>query len=118
MNYTKEQTKHIVHEYSKSPTKETVDILASETGKSSKSIIGKLSREGVYQRSVYTTKSGDAPITKVDLVSLIASNLDYDDSRHLFDGLEKAPKQVLILLEEETRYETVPLGLAKDRWNK
>ena len=103
MNYTKEQTEYIVITYSANPTKETVDKLAHETGKSSKSIIGKLSREGVYRRSVYTSKSGAAPITKIDLVSLIASNLDLDDSRHLFDGLEKAPKQVLILLEDETR---------------
>ena len=103
MNYTKEQTECIVNEYTVDPSKDTVEKLANKLGKSSKSIIGKLSREGVYQRSVYTTKSGDAPITKVDLVTIIASNLDLDDSRHLFDGLEKAPKQVLILLEQETR---------------
>ena len=78
-------------------------MLADELGKSNKSIIGKLSREGVYQRSVYVSKSGEAPITKIDLVSLIASNLDLDDKRYLLEGLEKAPKQVLILLQEATK---------------
>jgi len=103
MNYTKEQTEYMVSKYERNPEINTVNALAQELEKSSKSVIGKLSREGVYQRSVYTSKSGAAPITKIDLVSLIASNLDLDNNRHLLEGLEKAPKQVLILLEEETR---------------
>ncbi len=102
MNYTKEQTQYLIEQYESCPTKETVERLANKTGKSSKSIIGKLSREGVYQRTVYTTKSGCAPITKIELVSLIASNLDLDDKRFLLEGLEKSPKQVLILLEAAT----------------
>lgn len=101
MNYTKEQTAYIVSEYEKSPEMNTVNALADELQKSSKSVIGKLSREGVYQRSVYTSKSGAAPITKIELVSLIASNLDMYEG--LLEGLEKAPKQVLILLEESTQ---------------
>ncbi len=102
MNYTKEQTIKIVSHYEAEPTPETVAALATELGKSTKSIIGKLSREGVYQRSVYVTKSGDAPITKIELVSLIAGNLNLENSRHLLDGLEKAPKQVLFLIEKST----------------
>ena len=102
MNYTKEHTRKIVSHYESEPTPETVAALAEEMGKSTKSIIGKLSREGVYQRSVYVTKSGQTPITKVELVSLIASNLDLDGSRFLLDGLEKAPKQVLFLIEKKT----------------
>jgi len=102
MNYTKEQTQYIVEKYESDPTIETVNDLAEEMEKSSKSIIGKLSREGVYRRSVYTTKSGCAPITKIELVSLIASNLDLDEERQLLEGLEKAPKQVLVLLESRT----------------
>jgi len=105
MNYTKEQTLYMVSKYEKSPEMATVNSLAEELQKSSKSVIGKLSREGVYQRSVYTSKSGAAPITKIELVSLITSNLDLDNNRHLLEGLEKAPKQVLILLEQSTREE-------------
>jgi hypothetical protein len=103
MNYNDRETEYLVETYRQTPTPETVTMLADELGKSNKSIIGKLSREGVYQRSVYVSKSGEAPITKIDLVSLIASNLDLDDKRYLLEGLEKAPKQVLILLQEATK---------------
>ena len=103
MNYNDRETEYLVETYRQTPTPETVTMLADELGKSNKSIIGKLSREGVYQRSVYVSKSGEAPITKIDLVSLIASNLDLHDKRYLLEGLEKAPKQVLILLQEATK---------------
>tara|TARA_X000001382_G_C3144337_1_gene170735 strand:- start:232 stop:549 length:318 start_codon:yes stop_codon:yes gene_type:complete len=103
MNYNDRETEYLVETYRQTPTPETVTMLADELGKSNKSIIGKLSREGVYQRSVYVSKSGEAPITKIDLVSLIASNLDLEDKRHLLEGLEKAPKQVLILLQQSTK---------------
>ena len=64
MNYTQDQTAYMVEEYQNKPTRITVDRLAKELGKSSKSIIGKLSREGVYQRNVYKTKAGEMPVTK------------------------------------------------------
>ena len=57
-NYTREQTDFIVGTYSAEPCMETVKELAEKIGKSPKSVIGKLSREGVYQRSVYVTKTG------------------------------------------------------------
>ena len=75
---------------------DTVRELADELGKSTKSIIGKLSREGVYKRSVYVSKTGEAPITKVELVSRIAYALELPDDK--LEGLEKAPKQVLFTL--------------------
>ena len=50
MNYNEEQTKRIVEAYQSSPNRETVEALAKELSKSIKSIIGKLSREGVYRR--------------------------------------------------------------------
>ncbi len=103
MNYNDKETEYLVETYRQTPTPETVIMLADELGKSNKSIIGKLSREGVYQRSVYVSKSGLPPITKMDLVSLIASNLNLEDKRYLLEGLEKAPKQVLILLQEATK---------------
>jgi hypothetical protein len=102
MNYSSEQTTYIIEKYQNDPTPLRVQELAKELSKSTKSIIGKLSREGVYQRSVYVSKTGQAPITKIELVSLIASNLDLDNKRDLLEGLEKAPKQVLILLQEAT----------------
>ena len=47
MNYTKEQTEHIVKQYMEKPSMDSVRVLAVEMDKSIKSIIGKLSREGV-----------------------------------------------------------------------
>jgi coenzyme F420-reducing hydrogenase delta subunit len=99
-NYTKQQTDYIVGNYAADPNMETVNILAKELGKSPKSIIGKLSREGVYKRNVYVSKTGASPITKVELVSTIAYNLGLREER--LEGLEKAPKQVLFLLEKAT----------------
>ena len=100
MNYTREQTDYIVGVYESEPTMETVNQLAEELEKSPKSIIGKLSREGVYKRNVYVSKSGCAPVTKTELVTTIAYALGLEPDR--LEGLEKAPKQVLLLLEQET----------------
>jgi hypothetical protein len=98
VNYTEDQTKYIIEAYREKPNRETVESLAIELGKSIKSIIGKLSREGVYRREIYKTKSGDLPVTKVEIVSNIADSLGIEvDS--LF-GLEKTPKATLKILEE------------------
>tara|TARA_R110000744_G_scaffold329048_2_gene434564 strand:- start:242 stop:505 length:264 start_codon:yes stop_codon:yes gene_type:complete len=78
----------------------TVENLAEELGKSTKSIIGKLSREGVYERAIYKNKSGNLPVTKVELVSNIATNLGIE-MEHL-EGLEKAPKATLKALDLAT----------------
>jgi len=74
-----------------------VQLLARELEKSTKSIIGKLSREGVYKRAVYKNKSGGVPITKVELVASISDNLRIEIED--LDGLDKAPKSVLQALE-------------------
>ena len=75
MNYTEDQTKYMVDEYTNKPTRITVERLAKELDKTPKSIIGKLSREGVYRRSVYKTKTGESPVTKVELVAELAEAL-------------------------------------------
>ena len=92
-NYTEEQTTKIVAAYVADPTRVTVEQLALEYEKSLKSIIGKLSREGVYQRQSYKTKTGETPVTKEELVNEIATGLQLDPETLL--GLEKSPKQVL-----------------------
>tara|TARA_A100001201_G_C3965191_1_gene163925 strand:+ start:273 stop:584 length:312 start_codon:yes stop_codon:yes gene_type:complete len=93
MNYTKEQTEYIVEAYLNNPTRATVDNLAAKLERPPKSIIGKLSREGVYRRNFYTTKTGEDPVTKVELVTEIANNLN--TSEETLAGLEKAPKNTL-----------------------
>ena len=100
MNYTDDITSYIVFEYESSPTAKTVEKLADELGKSSKSIIGKLSREGVYQRAIYKSKTGEAPVTKVELVTNIAENLGIEIEYLV--GLDKSPKAALKALEVAT----------------
>lgn len=97
MNYTPEQTEYIVSEYMISPSRVTVNRLSEELNKTVKSIIGKLSREGVYRREVYTTKLGERPVTKLEIVENIAEALEMDGEE--LKGLDKTPKLVLRKLE-------------------
>ena len=92
-NYSESETAYMVELYKNSPTPDTVEILVEELNKSKKSIIGKLSREGVYRREVYVSKTGEKPVTKVEIVSNIADALGLEVSD--LEGLEKSPKEVL-----------------------
>lgn len=97
VNYTPEATTAIVAAYAASPTIETVEKLAAEYNKPKKSIIGKLSREGVYQKTAYITKTGEKPVTKLELVAQISDHLGIEEG---LEGLEKAPKSILQKLLE------------------
>ena len=97
MNYTPEIAAYMVAIYKANPTKETVELLSAELGKGVKSIIGKLSREGVYRRQVYVTKQGGSPITKTEIVANIAIALEFEPDDLL--GLDKTPKLILQKLE-------------------
>jgi len=99
VNYTEEQVDFMINQYNETPTRETVERLADELNKSIKSIIGKLSREGVYKKTEYLTKTGEKPITKRELVENIADKLDIDVTA--LAGLEKSPKLALKKLEEK-----------------
>ena len=96
MNYTPEMVERMKEVYLENPTREAVKLLAVEMDRSEKSIIGKLSREGVYQRQSYKSKTGEDPITKEALVVEIAEKLGVDN----LAGLEKSPKTVLKKLLE------------------
>lgn len=96
VNYTPEQVDLMKEQYTKNPSRETVENLAETLDKSIKSIIGKLSREGVYRKTVYKTKTGEDPETKKEIVESIANTLDIDYEP--VAGLEKSPKAALKLL--------------------
>ena len=98
VNYTPEMVDTMKSRYSANPTRETVEELANELNKSIKSVIGKLSREGVYQKTEYLTKTGEKPVTKRELVEKVAEILAVD--YQALAGLEKSPKSSLKLLEE------------------
>jgi hypothetical protein len=93
VNYTAEQTADLITKFGAG---ETVDALATFFGKSSRSIIAKLSREGVYKAKEYKTKSGGAVIAKEQYVDLIANALNVDAEK--LGGLEKANKSTLELI--------------------
>ena len=84
--------------YNQTPSRQTVEDIANILEKSVKSVIGKLAREGIYQKAEYTSKTGEKPITKLQIVSSLAESLDLKVEE--LDGLEKAPKGVLKLLCE------------------
>ena len=97
-NYTEEQVQYMVDQYTAKPNRDTVDLLANELNKSIKSIIGKLSREGVYQKAIYRTKTGEIPMTKGEIIVQVAHILEADYDR--LAGLEKSPKQDLKYLHD------------------
>ena len=96
INYTEKQVEHMVETYTNNPCRETVENLAEDLDKSVKSIIGKLSREGVYKKTIYKTKTGEDPETKKEIVQELAERLEIN--YEAIAGLEKAPKTALKIL--------------------
>lgn len=97
-NYTPEITAAIVAEYVKSPTKVTVEAMALVYGKSARSIVAKLSKENVYEAKVYTAKTGEAVVTKAELVAKIATALGVPAED--VGSLETATKATLKMVVE------------------
>jgi hypothetical protein len=92
-NYSAEVTAKIVADYAAGITVETI---AASVGKSTRSIVAKLSRMGAYHKKEYVSKTGAKPVSKEELVSQIA-NIIGKTSEEL-GGLEKANKTTLSLL--------------------
>ena len=89
-NYTDEMVAQMTEQYQANPTRETVDELANTLGKTTRSIIAKLSREGVYIAQPRTTKSGEPVVAKAELVSVISEHFGIE-----LPTLVKAGKQDL-----------------------
>jgi len=98
LNYTQDQVEYITNQYRLKPDRDTVEKLSKELNKSIKSIIGKLSREGVYKKTEYTTTTGEKPVTKLEIVQELAERLELEIWQ--LAGLEKAPKSTLKALKE------------------
>ena len=75
-NYTEAQTEKMVAKYNANPNRETVEALAKELGKNTRSVIAKLSREGVFRRNrcLRTLPSLAVPPT---IVPILASPAPY-----------------------------------------
>ena len=101
-NYTDENVVRMTSVYSEANTDESrkgaVQFLATELGKTTKSIIAKLSREGVYVKAAKATKSGAKVETKMEIVAMIAANLDLDADS--IKSLSNATKAALVALRQ------------------
>ena len=104
VNYTPEQTAKLRAVYAANPNKDTVATLAVEMGKTTKSIVAKLVREGVYKKAEKTAKDGTPVVHKNDLVEKIAKEIGVESDK--LDGLEAAPKNALKLILSALAFET------------
>ena len=75
-NYTDEMVASMTEQYVANPTRDTVEALAQEFGKSVRSIIAKLSREGVYVAQPKVTKTGEPVVRKAELVALLEAHFE------------------------------------------
>ena len=90
VNYTPEQTLQIVDSYTQG---DTVESIAESMGKSVRSIVAKLSREGVYRKKEYVGKTGEKPVKKdmhADAIGAILQLAEND-----VESLTKANKSAL-----------------------
>lgn len=89
-NYTPEQTLKLVSDYQSGVTVET---LAETLGKSVRSIVAKLSREGVYKKKEYVSKTGEKPVKKDAHADAIGAILRLSEPET--ESLTKANKTAL-----------------------
>jgi len=87
VNYTDIMVGRMREVYTDNPTRESVEFLATEFGKSTRSVIAKLSREGIYVPIERKTKSGEPIVRKREIVAQIESH--FGDT---FPSLVKATK--------------------------
>lgn len=94
-SYTDKEVQKMIDIYTNNPCMDTVHQLMTLLNKPKKSIIAKLCKEGVYVTKTYRTKTGEIPITKLELVRSIEDSLDIK-----LPGLDKAPKATLKALSK------------------
>lgn len=93
VNYTPEQTAELKAAYLENPSKETVETFARKFGKTVKSVVAKLSREGVYRKAEYVSKTGEKPVKKESLVDEFAAEIGMN--AETLESLAKANKTAL-----------------------
>lgn len=91
--YTADQTVELVVAYKAAPNKDTVDAFALKFGKTVKSVVAKLSREGVYKKAEYVGKTGEAPVKKDELADQFAALFGLTEAEA--DSMTKANKTAL-----------------------
>ena len=95
VNYTPEQTAQMVSDYTSGVT---VESIAESLGKTVRSVVAKLSREGVYKKKEYVSKTGEKPVKKDAHADAIGAILRLSEGE--IDSLTKANKSVLAKIFE------------------
>jgi hypothetical protein len=90
VNYTPEQTARRLADYSAGIT---VESIAESMGKTVRSVVAKLSREGVYKKKEYVSKTGEKPVKKDAHADAIGAILQLSEGE--IDSLTKANKSAL-----------------------
>jgi hypothetical protein len=90
VNYTPEQTAQMMADYSAGVT---VESIAESMGKTVRSVVAKLSREGVYKKKEYVSKTGEKPVKKDAHADAIGAILKLSEGE--IDSLTKANKSAL-----------------------
>ena len=96
MNYTESMVAEMYELYGSNPTRESVETLATKFGKSTRSVIAKLSREGIYVPMERKTKTGEPIVRKAELVAQIEEHYGID-----LPSLVNATKADLVKLTEQ-----------------
>jgi hypothetical protein len=91
VNYTEAQTTALVQGYMAG---ETVEAMATQFGKTVRSVIAKLTREGVYKAKGKEAKANAQ--TKADMVK--ALEVQFEVAAGTFESFEKATKEALTAL--------------------
>lgn len=95
-NYSDAQTAELKAGYVAAPTKETIESFAAKFGKSTRSIIAKLSKEQVYQKAEYVTKTGEKAVKKDAHADAIGKILGMSENDT--ESLTKANKTALVTI--------------------
>jgi hypothetical protein len=90
VNYTPEQTQKMINDYQAGVSVETI---ADNFGKTVRSIVAKLSREKVYIKKEYKSKTGETPIKKDIHADAIGAILRLPEND--IESLTKANKNAL-----------------------
>lgn len=103
VNYTPAQTTLMLEAYANGIT---VEALAEEMGKTVRSIVAKLSREGVYQKKAYVSKAGTVPIKKDTVADELGALCGLSEGET--DSLTKANKTALLKILAMVKGELPP----------
>jgi len=99
VNYTAEQTAACREAYVANPSQVTVEALAKQFGKSVRSVVAKLSKEGVYVAKA--KEAGKRVALKAEMVAEIATLLGRTEEQ--LESLEKATGPALQAVLEGLR---------------